>query len=79
MTQKQVSKNEKAVNLANKRVPKAIKAINLVANLASANYYLTNEQKQEIITAISDAVVEMTNKLENVRIAQTTFRLNPAN
>jgi formiminotetrahydrofolate cyclodeaminase len=47
------NKAEKFVDLANKRVNKAIKDIRLVANLANkANYEYSDDQAKKIISAL---------------------------
>lgn len=47
-------KQEKLVKLANVRVPKAVDAIYTVAQLAK--YAPTDEQKKEIVEALTEAV-----------------------
>ncbi len=49
------SDREKFVRLANKRVPNAIKAIQLVANLSNrSNYDYTDEDASKIVRALQD-------------------------
>lgn len=50
------NKAEAFKELANKRVPKAEKAIRMVGNLASPNYEFTKEQAEIVIKRLSDTV-----------------------
>ena len=53
------------VELANKRVPKALKALDLVGNLANrSNYTYTEEQVNQIKKALKDKVAEVCKKFD---------------
>ena len=53
------------VELANKRVPKALKALDLVGNLANrSNYTYTEEQVNQIKKALKDKVAEICKKFD---------------
>ena len=65
------------VYLANKRVPKAIAAIESVTKLADRkNYSFTDEQAQHIIDAMQEVLDEMKEKFgKSKRTAASTFKL----
>ena len=69
------TKEQKFIRIANKRVNNAIKQIQLVGNLASAQYGKTDEQVAAIELALSDAIVKTMNKFNNVKIAKASFSL----
>ena len=53
------------VELANKRVPKALKALDLVGNLANkSNYSYTEEQVNQIKKVLKDKVAEVCKKFD---------------
>ena len=61
----QESNAEKFVNLANKRVPKALKSLDLVGNLANtSNYSYTDEQISKISKALKDKFNDVCNKFK---------------
>ena len=63
------SNSESFVNLANKRVPKALKALELVGNLSNkSNYTYTEEQ----VTAIKKALKAKVNGAENLKMLDLT-------
>ena len=63
--------------LANKRVPKAIAAIESVTRLADRkNYSFTEEQAQQIIDAMQETLDEMKEEFgKSKRSAASTFKL----
>ena len=65
------------VYLANKRVPKAIAAIESVTKLSDRkNYSFTEEQAQQIIDAIQETLDEMKEEFgKSKRSAASTFKL----
>ena len=65
------------VYLANKRVPKAIAAIESVTKLADRkNYSFTEEQAQQIIDAMQETLDEMKEEFgKSKRSAASTFKL----
>lgn len=69
------SKQERLVRLANARVPKAVKAISLLGNLAA--YGPTEEQAQKIVSALQIAVEAVADKLRttNTTSQPSTFSL----
>ena len=53
------------VELANKRVPKALKALDLVGNLANrSNYTYTEEQVNQIQKVLKNKVTEICKKFD---------------
>ena len=49
-------KREKFINLANKRVNKVLKQINLISNLSNTNNYeYTQDEVKQVIKALEDA------------------------
>jgi hypothetical protein len=69
---------EKFVELANRRVPKALKALELVGNLANtSNYSYTDEQTAKISKALKDKVSEVCAKFSSQRGASSPgFRID---
>ena len=64
------------VNLANKRVPKALKALDLVGNLSNkSNYTYTEEQVAAIKKALKAKVNEVCRKFEDAGSNANTFRI----
>ena len=72
---KEETKEQKSIRLANSRVNKAIKAIDMVKNLATPNYAFTGEQKKKIVNALSDAVVELDNSFDTMQVVLSGFCL----
>ena len=64
------------IDLANKRVPKALKYLDLVGNLANrSNYSYSEEQAKLIKKALKDKVNEICKKFDNDQTNKTYFRL----
>jgi hypothetical protein len=69
---------EKFVDLARKRVSKAMKDIQLVGNLSNrSNYDYTEEDVTKIMKALSDEVAACRKKFEvaTKKLSKTTFEL----
>ena len=64
MNDKNEKKEADFVRLAQKRVPKIIKAIRGLHPLASANYVYTEEQVSKILTALHDELITLTDVLD---------------
>jgi hypothetical protein len=59
------AKTDKFRRLANQRLPKAVKAIDAIAKLATGtNYEWTSEQVEKIAAALRAAVVRVENSFE---------------
>ena len=69
----QETKEQRSKRLANMRVNKAIKSISLIENLATGNYCYTDEQKQAIVEALSDAVVNVDNAFHTKQVLKESF------
>lgn len=61
------SKNDKFLRIALMRMPKVLKSISLVGNLAGSSYESTPEQKEKIVTALKSAVNEVATKLAGTK------------
>jgi len=62
--------------LANKRVPKALKYLDLVGNLANkSNYSYTEQQSQQIKKALKDKVNEFCRKFDSSTNNDSSFKL----
>ena len=72
---KGVNKQEKFREIAKKRTLKAINAIRLVGNCASPAYEYTEDQVNKIVTALSDAVVEMESRFSKSGPSPPSFSL----
>ena len=71
-----VTNSESFVNLANKRVPKALKALDLVGNLSNkSNYTYTDEQVAAIKKALKAKVNEVCRKFEDAGSNANTFKI----
>ena len=71
-----VNNSDSFVNLANKRVPKALKALDLVGNLSNkSNYTYTDEQVAAIKKALKAKVNEVCRKFEEAASTTEDFRL----
>ena len=70
-------KRERFVNLAEKRVTKALKSIQLIGNLSNkSNYEYTTEDVQKIQKALNKALEDMRNKFNNSNdMEHTVFKL----
>jgi len=69
------TKSQRFVRLAQKRVPKAIKAINGIAALAGNGYEFTDEQRDKVIDALESAVKSTVASLKRERKAAVEFVL----
>ena len=68
--------SEHFVELANKRVPKALKSLDLVGNLANrSNYTFPEEQANLIKKALKEKVNEVCRKFDISNKPETNFRL----
>ena len=67
------TKEERSIRLANKRVNTAIKKISLIENLATGNYSYTDEQRQKIVDALSDAVVNVDTAFNTKKVLSDAF------
>ncbi len=68
--------SEHFIELANKRVPKALKYLDLVGNLANkSNYSYTEEQARLIKKALKDKLNEVLKKFDHPNHSSTTFKL----
>lgn len=63
------------VRIANKRIPKALKAVSGIANLAGASYTKKPEQVKAIIAALTAAVAEVERKLTGGKADSGGFTL----
>lgn len=68
-------KAEKFVEVANKRVPKALKAIKLLGNLGGSAYANTEAQRSAICSALRSAVDQVEKKLAGSKEAEPEFKL----
>lgn len=63
---KNSSRREKFVKLAEQRVPKAIKAIQLVGNLSNkSNYSYTEEDVKKILKALREELDDLKSRFES--------------
>ena len=71
------SNSEHFVELANKRVPKALKALELVGNLSNkSNYSYTEGQAKAIQKALRAKVQEICKKFDSSDDSFKPFKLN---
>nr|ABE10763.1 hypothetical protein ASNC1092_0032 [uncultured Prochlorococcus marinus clone ASNC1092] len=69
--------SEHFVELANKRVPKALKYLDLVGNLANkSNYSYSEAQSKQIKKALRDKVNEVCKKFDSTNDSDNTFSLS---
>lgn len=70
-------KREKFVELAEKRVAKTLKDLQLIGNLSNKrNYSFTNDDARKIVTALENAVKDVKRKFEDTFIEdRTEFKL----
>ena len=69
-------KSAKFVKLAKKRVPKALKAISLIGNLAGSGYSYTPEQVEKIKTALDNQVKQtLSSFAPGAKKAQAEFEI----
>ena len=79
MPEKLTPKNnsEHFIELANKRVPKALKALELVGNLGNkSNYTYSKSQSDQIKKALRDKVNEVCRKFEKNSAKKDLFKLD---
>ena len=79
MPKKLTPKNnsEHFIELANKRVPKALKALELVGNLGNkSNYSYSKSQSDQIKKALRDKVNEVCRKFEKNSAKKDLFKLD---
>jgi len=62
---KMIDKNAKFVDLANKRVRRAIKLIQLISNLSGNNYTYTDDQAEQIVRALEKEVKSLRHSFMN--------------
>ena len=68
---------EHFIELANKRVPKALKALDLVGNLGNqSNYTYSKSQSDQIKKALRDKVNEVCRKFDSNNPKDNFFKLN---
>jgi hypothetical protein len=68
--------SEHFIELANKRVPKALKYMDLIGNLANkSNYSYTEEQSLQIKKALKDKVNEICRKFDSSSNNNSSFKL----
>ena len=69
--------SEHFIELANKRVPKALKALELVGNLGNkSNYTYSKSQSDQIKKALRDKVNEVCRKFEKNSAKKDLFKLD---
>ena len=79
MPEKLTPKNnsEHFIELVNKRVPKALKALELVGNLGNkSNYTYSKSQSDQIKKALRDKVNEVCRKFEKNSAKKDLFKLD---
>lgn len=79
MPEKLTPKNnsEHFIELANKRVPKALKALELIGNLGNkSNYTYSKSQSDQIKKALRDKVNEVCRKFEKNSAKKDLFKLD---
>jgi hypothetical protein len=70
------TKADKFVRLANRRVPRALKAIRAISNLAGRNTYdFSDEQAGQVVTVLIDAVNKMHERFKGSVAREPDFRL----
>jgi len=70
------SKHEKFVELAEKRVARAVKDIDLIGNLANtSNYHFSEAEAQEVLRALEAAMKRTKNRFTDALTRQVTFTL----
>tara|TARA_Y100000589_G_C26962875_1_gene551353 strand:+ start:337 stop:579 length:243 start_codon:yes stop_codon:yes gene_type:complete len=69
--------SEHFVELVNKRVPKALKYLDLIGNLANkSNYSYTEDQSKQIKKALRDKVNEVCKKFDSTNDSDNSFKLS---
>jgi len=69
------TKAQKFVRLAQARVSKAVKAVYNIGNLGGAGYESTQEQRDKIIKALTDATESVRVRLNKETVKPTGFSL----
>jgi len=72
---KNESKNQKFVRLAQARVSRAVKMIYNIGNLGGSGYESTPEQREKIAQALNGAVENALNRLNKEQAKPTGFSL----
>ena len=70
---KDESKAQRFERLANARVPRALKAIELVANLGAQNYGATFDQREAGLKALEDAVSDARRTMHRQKASKPRF------
>lgn len=71
----QETKNEKAVRIAENRLPRLRKMISLLSNLGNSQYELTDEQSHKIIRILKSDIAMLENKLLNRKSEVKSFNV----
>ena len=71
----QESKNEKAVRIAENRLPRVRKGISLLSNLGNSQYELSEEQSNKIIRILKSDITMLENKLLNRKSEVKSFNV----
>ena len=71
----QESKNEKAVRIAENRLPRVRKGISLLSNLGNSQYELSEEQSNKIIRILKSDIAMLENKLLNRKSEVKSFNV----
>lgn len=69
------TKNQKFIRLANARTSRAIKMVYNIGNLGGAGYESTPEQREKIITTLTEAVESVRVRLNKETSKPTGFQL----
>ena len=69
------SKNEKAVRIAENRLPRVRKGISLLSNLGNSQYELSEEQSNKIIRILKSDITMLENKLLNRKSEVKSFNV----
>ena len=71
----QETKNEKAIRIAENRLPRLRKMISLLSNLGNSQYELTDEQSHKIIRILKSDITMLENKLLNRKSEVKSFNV----
>ena len=71
----QETKNEKAVRIAENRLPRVRKGISLLSNLGNSQYELSEEQSNKIIRILKSDITMLENKLLNRKSEVKSFNV----
>ncbi len=71
----QETKNQKAVRIAENRLPRVRKGIDLLSNLGNSQYELTDEQSNTIIRILKSDIARLENKLLNRKSEVKSFNV----